>query len=198
MDEKTNEEPVVEETKVEETEETKEVDEVTPEDELTTDTDWEAEAKKARGIAQRLRTKLTKATEKKVEKVEPKVEPVKKEPNTGELDETALDFLDLKGFTEDEDIELIENIVGKTGQTVRQALKDEYVISKLKANKVAREAKAGTPSSTKRGGATGDTLEVAIAKYEATGEYPEDFDLRSKVVNKLEERDGTSVPGYRK
>ena len=198
MEETTNETPVVEETKVEETEETKEVDEVTPEDELTTDTDWEAEAKKARGIAQRLKTKLTKATEKKVEKVEPKVEPVKKEPNTGELDETALDFLDLKGFTEDEDIELIERIAGKTGQTVRQTLKDDYVVSQLKTLKTAREAKIGTPETTKRGGAAGDDLDTAMAKYEATGEYPNDFDLKSKVVNALEAKSGFSVPGYRK
>jgi len=196
MEEKTNEDAVVEETKEEETED--KIEDETPEDELTTDTDWEAEAKKARGIAQRLRTKLTKATEKKVEKVEPKVEPVKKEPNASELDETALDFLDLKGFTEDEDITLIENIVAKTGLTVRQALKDEYVVSKLKINKEAREAKAGTPEGVKRGGAQGDSLDVAMAKYESTGEYPDDFELRSKVVNKLEEKSSTNVPSYRK
>ena len=146
MEEKINEEAEVEEIE--------EVDE-TPEEDLTPDTDWEAEAKKARGIAQRLRTKLTKATETK--KVEPKVEPVKKEPNTGELDETALDFLDLKGITEDDDIALIENIIAKTGQTVRQALKDEYVVSKLESLKQAREVKAATPSGTKRSGATGDS-----------------------------------------
>ena len=195
MEEKTNEE-AVEETKEEETEE--KIEDETPEDELTTDTDWEAEAKKARGIAQRLRTKLTKATEKKVEKVEPKVEPVKKEPNTGELDETALDFLDLKGFTEDEDITLIENIVAKTGQTVRQVLKDEYVVSKLETNKVAREAKKGTPGSTQRGGATGDTFDTDMAKYESTKEYPDDFERRSKVVNALEAKESFKIPSYRK
>ncbi len=193
MEEKTNEAEV---------EEVEEVEEETPEAELTPETDWEAEAKKARGIAQRLRTKLTKASEKKVEKDKPKdeppKEPVKKEPNTNELDENALDFLDLKGIEEDEDITLIEDIVAKTGQTVRQALKDEYVISKLKTNKDAREVKAATPSGTKRGGATGDTLELALAKYESTGEYPDDFELRSKVINKLEEKSSTSVPGYRK
>ncbi len=186
-----------EETEVEETEE---VEEETPEEDLTPETDWKAEAKKARGIAQRLRTKLTKASEKKLDTVEPKVkvEPVKEEPNTGGLDENALDFLDLKGITEDEDIALIENIITKTGQTVRQVLKDDYVKSKLETNKTAREVKDATPSNTKRSGAQGDTLDVAIAKYESTGEYPEDFELRSKVVNKLEEKHSTSVPGYRK
>ena len=184
---------------MEETEKTeKKIEDTTPEEELTTVTDWEAEAKKARGIAQRLKTKLTKATEKKVEKVEPKVEPVKKEPNTGELDETALDFLDLKGFTEDEDITLIENIVAKTGQTVRQVLKDEYVVSKLETNKVAREAKKGTPERIKRGGAQGDTFDTDMAKYESTKEYPDDFERRSKVVNALEAKESFKIPSYRK
>ena len=41
----------------------------TPEVELTTDTDWEAEAKKARGIAQRLRTKVIKLIEKKFDTI---------------------------------------------------------------------------------------------------------------------------------
>lgn len=190
MDEQINDE-VVEEIE-------EEIEEETPEDELATDTDWEAEAKKARGIAQRLRTKLTKATEKKVAKVEPKKEPAKYVPNAGELDENALDFLDLKGITEDEDIALIETIIAKTGQTVRQALKDDYVVTKLAALKEKREVQEATPSSTKRSGGQKDTLDAAIAKYETTGEYPEDFELRSQVVNKLEEKHSTSIPAYRK
>ena len=122
----------------------------------------------------------------------------KKEPKKCELEETVLYCLDLKGFTEDEDIELIERIPGKTGQTVRQTLKDDYVVSQLKTLKTAREAKKGTPETTKRGGATGDSLETDIAKYESTGEYPDDFERRSKVVNALEERESSKVPGYRK
>ena len=139
----------------------------------------------------------------KAPKTEPKAEPkvetkTPSESKTNELDENALDFLDLKGITEDEDVTVVEDIVAKTGQTVRQVLKDDYVISKLKANKDAREVKAATPGSTKRGGATGDTLEIALAKYETTGEYSDDFELRSKVINKLEEKSSTSVPGYKK
>ena len=121
----------------------------TPEVELTTDTDWEAEAKKARGIAQRLRTKVIKLSEKKVE-VEPTVVPAKNEQKTGGLDETQLDYLDLKGFTDDADVKIVENIVKKTGQTVRQALKDDYVISKLTANKAKRDVREATPSGTRR------------------------------------------------
>ena len=154
-------------------------------------------AKKAEGFV-KLDGKWVKAPKAEPE-AKPKVETKPaSETNTSELDETALDFLDLKGFTEDEDITLIENIVAKTGQTVRQVLKDEYVVSKLETNKVAREAKKGTPEGIKRGGAQGDTFDTDMAKYESTGEYPDDFERRSKVVNKLEEKDSSKVPGYRK
>lgn len=188
MDEQKND------TVVEEAEEAE-----TPEADLTPETDWEAEAIKARGIAQRLRTKLTKATEKK--RVETVAEPVREVVrNTGELDETQLDYLDLKGINDDDDIKLIEGIVKKTGQTVRQVLKDDYVKTKLESSKTAREVKNATPSNTKRAGSGAtDSLELAIAKYEQSGgkDLPEDFDLRTKVVNAVVEKGNPNKPSWR-
>lgn len=128
-------------------------------------------------------------------------EPEGKEPSknkTDGLDETQLDYLDLKGISEPEDIQIIENIAKKTGQTVRQILKDEYVISKLSANKAKREVKDATPSNTKRAGA-GQTNDFAqaLAKYEQTGVLPDDFELRSKVVNARMEKESTNKPAWR-
>ena len=138
------------------------------------------------GRAKRLRTELGIEPEKSVEK--PKTP-------TGELDETTLDYLDLKGITETEDIKEIEKVIAKTGMTARQALKDEYVISKLKSNKETREAKAAVPSNTKRSGSSAsDNLELAIAKYERTGELPKDFALRSAVINAKVEQENTNKP----
>ena len=166
-------------------------------------TDWKSEAQKLRekAIAQRERTKLLKKERDELKKAVELTRGSDKKPNNSNqdgLDENALDFLDLKGYTEDEDIELIENVISKTGQTVRQVLKDDYVKSKLEANKQARDAKNATPSSTKRSGSQANTLEMDMAKFEQTGEYPEDFERRSAVVNKLEERDSVSIPAYRK
>lgn len=99
--------------------------------------------------------------------------PKNEAPKTSNLDETVLDFLDLKGITEDEDIDLIKNVMAKTGQTVRQALKDDYVQSKLNDLKKAREVKSATPSSTKRAGQQAtDNVDYWYQKYEATGELP--------------------------
>ena len=187
MDENTNESEVVEES-----------EDITPDEELTTETDWEAEAKKARGIAQRALTKIKKLSETKV-KVEPKVEPVKEEQKTGELDETQLDYLDLKGISEDEDVNFIQKVMKNTGQTLRQTLKDEIVVAKLDANKKAREVKDATPSSTKRGGGGGTTsVDAALAQFDQTGKFPADFELRSKVVDALVARDNPNKPSWHK
>lgn len=118
---------------------------------------------------------------------------------TGELDETQLDYLDLKGISESEDIDVIQAVMKRTGQTVRQALKDDYVQTKLKANSEKRAVANAMPSNTKRGGAgAGMGLEAAIAKYEQTGEYPSDFELKTQVVNAIVDKQSSSVPSWRK
>lgn len=119
---------------------------------------------------------------------------------TSELDETALDYLDLKGITEDEDIAVIQKVMKQTGQTVRQVLKDDYVTQKLEANKSKREVAAAVPSATRRStpGQSND-LEAAIAKYEASGfkELPSDYKLRTAVVNAMVERQSGNKPNWR-
>lgn len=155
-------------------------------------TDWKAKFEEAEGRRKRAETRLERLkVDKKVEKV--------LEKKSGELDDTALDYLDLKGITEDEDIQIVETVVKRTGMTVRQALKDDYVIKKLEFNKAAREVKDATPSATKRssGGQSND-LQSAIARYEATGEYPKDFELRDKVVDALMKRSSNNAPTWRR
>lgn len=156
------------------------------------DTDWKALALKTQGIAKRLKTKLDKAGK---PKEEPKAKAEDK-PKTDGLDETQLDYLDLKGVTEDEDIKVIEGIVARTGMTVRQALKDEYVVKKLEFLKEKRDVKDATPSSTRRTGQTGGTLEQAIAKFERDGTLPDDFKLRSEVVNAVVDKKNGNKPNW--
>jgi hypothetical protein len=169
-------------------------------------TDWKVEAQKLRdkAIAQRERTKSLKQQLREAEaKVVAAVVPKQTQnPSKADgLDENALDFLDLKGITESEDVKVIEDIVKKTGMTVRQALKDEYVTAKLNANKATREVKAATPSSTKRSSSgSSNDLSTAIAKYEQSGfnpaELPQDFALRSAVINAIEARTTDNKPAW--
>lgn len=165
-------------------------------------TDWKAKAQELErkrredGIKSRERTKALKA---QLAELKPKVEPKPAEtPNTGELDETQLDYLDLKGITEQEDIDVVQKVMQKSGQTLRQALKDEYVVQKLAALKGEREVKAAIPSSTKRGSNNGANLDALIAKAEQSGEYPDDFELRTQVVNALEKKNSVNVPSWRR
>lgn len=165
-------------------------------------TDYKAEALKLRdkAIAQRERTKALKKelsdTKKAVEIAAgiKKPDPVK----TGDLDETQLDYLDLKGVNEAEDIKVIEDIVKKTGQTVRQALKDDYVIAKLTANKAKRDVQGATPSSTKRaGGQVGDVASAA-AKFKETGVLPEDRELANAVVDSVAKAGNDRLPPWQR
>jgi len=116
---------------------------------------------------------------------------------TGELTETQLDYLDLKGISNEDDIAIIQKVMQRTGQTVRQALADDYVQSKLEAAKKAREVQAAMPSGTKRsGGNASDSVELALAKFDATGEMPKEFGLRKQIVAKITERSNPNKPAW--
>lgn len=165
------------------------------EEDTTDDTDWKALALKNQGIAKRLQTKLAKASEKKEEPAPAKE--TKTEFQTGKLDETQLDYLDLKGISDQDEIDIIERIVAKTGQTVRQALKDDYVVAKLESLRAEKEVKDATPSSTKRSGSgTGDNLATALAKFNKDGTLPDDYTLRTAVVNALEKQSSGNAPSW--
>lgn len=166
-------------------------------------TDYKAEALKLRdkAIAQRERTKVLKREIADAKKALETVAGVKKEPTPVKadgLDETQLDYLDLKGVIEAEDIKVIEDIVKKTGQTVRQALKDEYVISKLMSNKAKRDVQAATPSGTKRAGGQVGDVASATAKFKETGVLPEDQALANAVVDSIAKAGNDRLPPWQR
>ncbi len=172
-----------EETSDEPTEEPKEKAKETPEAKLAR---IEREAKQ-------LRKKLGK--EEPEVKAPPKAES-KKESNPSELDEAVLDFFELKGYEDPDQVEVFTNIMKKTGMTHREVIKDEYALAKVKAIQEEKAVKDATPSSTKRGGSQTNDVETAIAKFEQTGKYPDDFELRAKVVNALAEKSNQNKPSW--
>jgi len=190
-----------------------EVEEVIEEEDLSTlddATDWKAKAQEIEqkrredGIRARERTKALKDQLADAKKAVDAVKPPKTTQDASKangLDENALDYLDVKGVSEREDIKIIEDIVKKTGMSVREALKDEYVQAKLTANKAAREVKEATPSSTKRaGGNQGTDLSAAIARYEQSGydakTLPDDFKQRSAIINAVAAKQSTNKPSW--
>lgn len=164
-------------------------------------TDWKAEAEKLqhKAISQRERTKTLKKELAEARKAVGIVAGSKEkpsQPSTGELDATQLDYLDLKGITESEDINLIQKVIQKTGQTVREALKDDYVVAKLASLKAERDVKAATPSSSRRSGDQSSNLAAAIAKFEETGVLPNDFELASQVTDAVTAKGNRNKPSW--
>lgn len=122
----------------------------------------------------------------------------KETPNTGELAESQLEFLELKGVTDQDEIDVISKFVAKTGQPVRQALRDDYVQSKLNAIRADKAVKNATPGATKRGGNQQTNIAAAIARFEQTGELPDDFETRTEVINSVATKGGSSKPPWRR
>ena len=161
-------------------------------------TDWKAEAQALRdkAIASRERTRLLKQELADTKRLAGLAANKPSSRSTSDLDETQLDYLDLKGITNEDDIKILTRHVQKTGETVRQALKDEYIISKLEANAKAREKLDATPSATKRGGNQVNDLSSAIARFEQTGELPTDYALKSQVVNAISDKGHSKKPAW--
>jgi hypothetical protein len=161
--------------------------------------DWKAEAQALRDkqIANRERTRLLRQQLADKDRAIAMLRGTSSHSKSpGELDETQLDYLDLKGITEEEDIKILARHVQRTGETIRQALKDEYVQAKLEANLKAREVKSATPSTTKRGGNQVNDIASAIARFEQTGELPADYKLRSEVVNAISDKGHNKRPAW--
>lgn len=149
----------------------------TPEEELNEETDWKAEAIKARGIAKRHATKLEKL--KLANKVEKKVEKVLEEKKQG-FDYAEKAYLKASGIAPDE-FSLVKDIMSSTGKSLDDVLETKYFQAELKERREAKATKDATPSSSKRSTQSArDQVEYWIAK----GEMPpaDQRELRKQVV----------------
>jgi len=118
--------------------------------------------------------------EKKLGVVEPK-----SESKSGKLDETQLDYLDLKGISETEDIEVIQLVMKNTGKSLRDVLKDDYVVHALNENATTRNVRNAIPGSSKRAGVDSNSVDYYVNKWKSTGKLPDNFELQSKVVDAI-------------
>lgn len=116
----------------------------------------------------------------------------KLEATTGELEAAQLDFFDLKGYSDDEEIAVFQNIMKRTGMSHREVIKDEYALSRIKSIRQEKEVKNAMPSSTKRGAAgSGDTAEAWVQKIEAGTAHLgdiKDFKTRAATLTIMEAR----------
>ena len=87
--------------------------------------------------------------------------------------------------------------MANSGQSLRETLKDDYVVTKLAALQADRAVTAATPSGTKRAGGQANNLEYLISKAERDGSLPDDFTTRTAVLNAITERSSNNKPAWR-
>lgn len=133
----------------------------------------------------------------KMEKAqEPNQKMPKEEKKTDELDYGQLAYLEAKQITTDEEIDFIKGVIKRTGESLKDVLKDEYVLNKLKSLRDAKAVLDATPSGTKGGAPSTakDTVEYWIAK----GEMPpaDKPKLRQQYVNARVEKEKSGIKFY--
>lgn len=130
--------------------------------------------------------------EKKLGVAEPKPE----SKQSGKLDETQLDYLDLKGISEAEDIEVLETVMKNTGKSLRDALKDPYVVSTLDQNRGQRNVRGAIPGASKRPGVESSSVDLHVNRFNSTGQLPKDFETASKVVDAITAQSSDRSPRW--
>lgn len=115
---------------------------------------------------------------------------------TGKLDETQLDYLDLKGISEEEDIKVLETVMKNTGKSLRDALKDPYVVATLDDNRGQRNVRGAIPGASKRPGVESNSVDLYVNKFQSTGQLPKDFETASKVVDAITARSSDRSPRW--
>jgi hypothetical protein len=112
-----------------------------------------------------------------------KVEKTKKSDEKSELDYGQKAYLIANGIKADE-INYVKEVMEATGKDLDSVLASKYFQAELKERREAQAAEAAMPSGTKRSGtASRDTVEYWVAKGELPPPTPENFKLRTEVVN---------------
>lgn len=138
-----------------------------------------------RGRADRLGKKLG------LEAKSEKTETVKNTPTDkpSEFSDGQLAILRADGIKRKDEIALVQEYVD-TGKKLLDVLENKHFLNDLKDLRETRESTDAVPKGKGRTAQTGTTdLDLAVAKFNETGELPEDFTLRTQVVNKLAERE---------
>lgn len=127
--------------------------------------DWQKEAEKYKGIADRRTTKLSKL--KNAPKPVETPKPEDQAPKNGELDYGQKAFLVANGFKDAEDHAFVQKTMKDSGQTLEQVLATPFAQAELKRLGEVRVTKAATPGPDDRNGAPArDKVEYWLAKGE--------------------------------
>ena len=117
---------------------------------------------------------------------------------TGELDGAILDFFELKGYEDPDQVDVFTGIMKRTGMSHREVIKDEYALAKVKVIAEKKAVQNATPSNTKRAGGHVGDVASAVAKFKETGILPEDRQLADAVVDSIAKANNDRLPHWQR
>lgn len=147
--------------------------------------DWKARATELeqKAIKQRETTKALKAKLAEYEKAHEK----QKETGSNEPDYSKIAYLNTVGITHPEDQKWAQDEANRLKLPLTDVLAMEHAKARLQANKDQREAMAGMPKGSGRGGSnTQNDVDYWLAKppkADGTYETPSDPEIAIKVIN---------------
>lgn len=159
-----------------------------------------ARAKKAEGFIQNDNGEWVKAerSDSKPKSDDEPKEPSKKHSQSSELDYGQLAFHNTKqGATrieDPDDVDFLKQTLAETGKSQDAILNSKWFASELKERQAARASSNAVPKSKSRSGQpVSSNLDEAMAVYKETGKMPNDFELRNKLVDRLTDKENTSM-----
>lgn len=166
------------------------------EDEDNDTTDYKAEALKYQGMAQRFKTKLQKMAE-KAKEVKPEAKVDIKEPKSDELDYGQKAYLAANDIKSQDEIKIVKDIMKDTGKTLEEVLESKYFQAEIKEVREKKQTQDAIPSKTKRSSNSAkDQIDYWLNKKDSNGnyEYPEDRELRMKVIEARRKENSSGNP----
>lgn len=129
-------------------------------------------------------------------------QPSKETPQSTELTDGQIAILRTEGIKSKAEIALAQEYMN-TGKKLLDVLENKHFLNDISDMRATAESADAVPKGKNRSGQQGATnVDMAVAKYNETGELPSDFKTRSAVVKALEAQeqgsgmfDGPSVVG---
>lgn len=120
----------------------------------------------------------------------PEVKNNSSEPSELELDYGKKAYLKSYGIQGSDELELVKTEIKRSGMELDELVSNEYFIGKLNNLRAVRESSNAIPKSKNRSGQTGVTdLDLAVAKFNETGELPTDFKLKNQVIDAITKKE---------
>lgn len=120
----------------------------------------------------------------------PEVKNNSSEPSDIDLDYGKKAYLKSYGIQGSDELALVKAEMKRSGMELDEIVSNEYFTGKLQNLRDVRESSNAIPKGKNRSGQSGITdTDLAVAKFNETGELPSDFKLRNKVIDAITKKE---------